>query len=295
LRISQTGAAPPGGAVLMGILNCTPDSFAGPKRWQSLNEQVDQAAKQVDAGAHWLDVGGESTRPGAPAIGAAEEIDRVLPLLEALRNSGLSARLSIDTHKAAVAEVALRAGASMVNDVSALGDPAMPEVVRAAGAQIILMHCQGSPATMQKRPQYGHVVREVAGFLADRTQRACAAGIPRTQIYVDPGFGFGKSLAHNVQLLAQLAQLRALGQPLCVGLSRKSFLGELTGQPQPQDRDPASAAALTAAVLAGATLLRVHEVEAMRDALAVANALRDLAKPPAVAIDIKVGARSSSG
>ncbi len=259
---------------LMGILNCTPDSFAGPQRWMGVEQQLKLAAAHVAAGASWLDVGGASSRPGAREVGVQEEIDRVLPLLEALQRSAFDARISIDTCRAEVARLALRAGACMVNDISALGDPQMAAVVQAAGAGIVLMHMQGTPQSMQQCPSYADVVREVGAFLAARSAQARAAGIAAAQIYLDPGLGFGKTLAHNLRLVDGLHALASLGQPLCVGASRKAFLGQLCGRAQPTERDPATAALLVAAVLQGARLLRVHDVAAMVDAVRVATALR---------------------
>jgi dihydropteroate synthase len=259
---------------LMGIVNCTPDSFAGPQRPLSLQEQLDQAAAHAAAGAHFIDIGGESTRPGSHPVSVAEEEDRILPLFEALRRHPLPLRLSVDTTKAQVARAALAAGASMVNDVSALSDLQMAEAVKSAGASLILMHMAKTPATMQQRPHYVDLFAELERFFAERRSRATAAGIDASKLWFDPGLGFGKTLAHNLQILSRLPELTQRHQPICLGPSRKAFLGALTGHKSAAARDPATAAAVTAAVLAGVRLLRVHHLPAIKDAVAVALAIR---------------------
>jgi dihydropteroate synthase len=245
----------------MGVVNVTPDSFSDGGRFFDPAAAIAHGLTLAAAGADLLDVGGESTRPGARPVPAAEELHRVLPVVQ-----GLAARtavpLSVDTAKSAVAAAALAAGASVVNDVTALrGDPAMAGVIARAGAAVILMHMQGSPRTMQRRPRYRAVVAEVAAFLRQAARRAQAAGIRRDRILLDPGIGFGKTAAHNLALLRALPALRRLGYPLVVGVSRKSFIGAVTGAAV-QDRLPGTLACLSAARREGVEVVRVHDVAA---------------------------------
>jgi dihydropteroate synthase len=227
----------------------------------------------VAAGARMLDLGAESTRPGARAVPCDEELRRLLPVLRAVRG-GVQVPLSVDTRKAAVAAAALAEGADLVNDVSAgCADPAMLPLCAAEGVPIVLMHMQGGPATMQRAPSYRDVVGEVAAFLARRARAAEAAGIAPEAIVVDPGVGFGKTVAHNCRLLHRLDALVALGYPVLVGVSRKSFIGELIGGRPPGERVLGTAAAVALAVANGARLLRVHDVAAMRDVTVVAEAV----------------------
>lgn len=264
----------------MGVLNATPDSFSDGGRFVregdtlDLPAAVDAAAVLVAGGAHVLDVGGESTRPGAGELPAGREIARTARVLETLAKR-FDVPLSIDTRKAEVAEAALAAGATLVNDISGLGfDPELARVVAGAGAELLLGHCQGTPDTMQLSPQYDDVLAEVGSELEASVQRALAAGIPRERLCVDPGIGFGKRLEHNLALLANAGTLRArLGLPLLVGPSRKSFLGTLTGDP-PAARDVASHAACAVAVFAGADAIRVHDAAGAARAATVALALR---------------------
>jgi dihydropteroate synthase len=227
----------------------------------------------VAAGASILDVGGESTRPGAGPVATGEELRRVLPVVEGL--AGGSALLSVDTSKAAVAEVALRAGATIVNDVTALGDPDMAAVCAAGRATVVLMHMRGGPATMQADPRYDDVVDDVKAFLESRVQVAVDAGIGEDRIWVDPGIGFGKRAEHNLALLGRLKEIcERLAVPVMVGVSRKAFIGQLTGRIA-AERQFGTAAAVTACVLAGARAVRVHDVPQMREVVKVANAIRD--------------------
>jgi dihydropteroate synthase len=236
--------------LVMGILNVTPDSFSDGGKYTDLNAAVQHARDMTDAGADIIDVGGESSRPGAELVGAEEEIRRVLPVIERIPDL----LVSIDTMKASVAARSLAAGARIVNDISGLRfDARMPEVIGEAG--VILMHMQGIPATMQQSPRYDDVTREVREFLADRIAFAESRGIKKSQIAVDPGIGFGKTVAHNIQLLAQLEQLRPLGCPILVGASRKSFLGG-----QPHERLSGSLGIAAWVVAQGASILRVHDV-----------------------------------
>ena len=272
---------PPDRVTIVGILNLTPDSFSdggrflGPAGTLDLPALLRAAEEMVAAGAHVLDVGGESTRPGASEVTAAEEIARVVPALEALAKR-TGARLSIDTRKAAVAEAALDAGATLVNDVSGLRhDPGLAAVVARRGAGLILGHLRGEPATMQREVLFADVVAEVAEELCESAARARAAGIPSERLAADPGIGFGKRLAESLALLANLDRLRArVRLPVLVGPSRKSFLGELTGDAADQ-RDAATHAACAVAIFAGADAVRVHDVAGARRTALVAHALRE--------------------
>ena len=256
----------------MGIVNVTPDSFSDGGRLTDAQAAIGHALKLREEGADILDVGGESTRPGSTAVPADEEIRRVLPVIEALARRGCV--VSVDTRKPEVMRAALAAGAAMVNDVMALRAPGAMEAVAGSDAAVCLMHMQGDPQTMQQAPAYADVVREVEQFLAGRADACMAAGIRRERLVIDPGFGFGKALEHNLALLARLDRLAASGLPVLAGLSRKSMLGALTGRPVDQ-REFAGVAAHLAAVARGARLLRIHNVAAMRDALAVWNAVEE--------------------
>jgi dihydropteroate synthase len=257
---------------VMGVVNVTPDSFSDGGAFLDAGTAVAQGLQLAAEGADVLDVGGESTRPGSDPVPLEVELERVLPVIE-----GLAARtdvpISIDTVKAEVAARALRAGASFVNDVTALRhDPDMAGVVADAAVPVCLMHMLGEPKTMQEDPRYGDVVAEVAEFLAERTEFAAASGIARDQICIDPGIGFGKTLEHNLALLRHLDRLAAIGPPVLVGASRKSFLGRLTGEPQ-ERREFAGVAVHLDAMRRGAWMVRVHEVKPTRDAFAVAAAI----------------------
>ena len=273
---------PPQRVTIVGVLNLTPDSFSDGGRFVragrlDVGAAVAAAEALVDAGAHVLDLGGESTRPGADPVGADEEIRRTAPVLEALAKA-VSVPLSIDTRKAAVAAAALDAGARVVNDVSGLRhDPALAELAAARGATLVLGHLRGEPATMQRDVAFDDVLGEVGAELAWSVARAEAAGVPRERLCVDPGIGFGKRLPQNLALLAGVGTLRRrLGLPVLVGPSRKSFLGELTGEPA-AERDAASHAACAVAIFAGADAIRVHDVAGARPTALVASALRESA------------------
>ena len=254
----------------MGIINVTPDSFSDGGRYVQRDAALAHAQQLIAEGADLLDIGGESTRPGAQPVSVQEEIDRVIPVLEGLR--GAPVPLSIDTRRAEVMRVALAAGASLVNDVAALREPGALEAVAASGAAVCLMHMQGQPQTMQAQPEYRDVVSEVRAFLAARIAAVEVAGVSRERIVADPGFGFGKSLGHNLVLLRDLAAFRELGVPILAGLSRKSMLGALTGQ-DAEHRLPASLAAALIAVQKGASIVRVHDVRATVDALKILRAV----------------------
>ncbi len=262
------------GPFLMGIVNATPDSFSDGGRFLDPEAAVAQAVRLVAEGADLVDVGGESTRPGAPSVPADEEIRRVVPVIERLRARGLAVPISVDTAKGAVARAALAAGADLVNDVSGLGDPELGRAAAEARVPVVLMHTRGTPAEMQSRAVYGDVAAEVAAELRAVLDRAVAAGIDPGAVILDPGIGFAKTAEQNVELLARVGELRALGRPLLVGPSRKSFIGKLTGAPV-GERLPGTLAAVVACALAGVELLRVHDVAACRQAALVAAALRD--------------------
>ena len=254
----------------MGILNVTPDSFSDGGRFEDVPRALDHARAMLADGADIVDVGGESTRPGAAAVDEATEIARVLPIVECLASEG--AIVSIDTTKPAIMRAAIDAGASMVNDVRALQAPGALEAVAASGAAVCLMHMRGTPASMQQAPEYGDVVAEVRDFLAARAQACEDAGIARERIVVDPGFGFGKTRAHNLELLDRLGEFATLGYPVLAGWSRKSTLGAITGRGE-EERLAASVAAVVLAVERGASIVRVHDVRETVDAVAVAQAV----------------------
>ncbi|MBI1282837.1 MAG: dihydropteroate synthase [Thiobacillus sp.] len=257
---------------IMGIVNTTPDSFSDGGRWVDARAAIQHGLKLREDGADILDVGGESTRPGAETVPAAEEVRRILPVIEAL--VGYGCIVSVDTRKPDVMRAALDAGAAMVNDVMALREPGALQVLAASDAAVCLMHMQGEPHSMQHAPRYADVVEEVNGFLQGRLQACAAAGIARERLVIDPGFGFGKTLQHNLDLLKHLERLTEVGVPVMAGLSRKSMLGTLTGR-DVGEREFAGVAAHLAAVARGARLVRVHDVAAMRDALAIWNAVED--------------------
>lgn len=259
--------------LIMGILNVTPDSFSDGGQFFDLAQAVIRGLKMANEGADILDVGGESTRPGATPVSEAEEVRRVIPVVRTLAER-TRCLISVDTTKASIARAALLAGAHIINDVSAaMGDAAMPAVAAEFKAGLVLMHCQGTPQTMQREPHYADVVAEVRSFLAARLEAMIAAGLSRTNLVVDPGIGFGKTLEHNLALLRQLDQFNTLERPILVGVSRKSMLGRLTGREKPEDRLAGGLAALTAAILRGARIIRTHDVTAARDAARVADAL----------------------
>jgi dihydropteroate synthase len=262
------------GPFLMGIVNATPDSFSDGGRFLDPGAAVAQALRHAEEGADLVDLGGESTRPGAPPVPADEEIRRVVPVVAALRARGFPLPISVDTCKGAVAAAALAAGADLVNDVTGLSDPALGRAVAAARVPVVLMHMRGTPADMQARAVYGDVAAEVAAELRAALARADAAGIDRAQVILDPGIGFAKTAEQSLELLARIGELRNLGCPLLVGPSRKSFIGKVTGAPV-EARGPGTLAAVAVCVLAGVELLRVHDVAPCRQAALVAAAVRD--------------------
>lgn len=256
----------------MGVLNVTPDSFSDGGRHATVARALARAEQMVGEGARIIDVGGESTRPGAQPVDEAEELRRVVPVVEALRGA-LDCVVSIDTMKPGVMRAACAAGAELINDVNALRAPGALEAARATGAAVCLMHMRGEPRTMQEAPVYADVVEDVAAFLRERAEACMAAGIGRDRIVVDPGFGFGKTLDHNLALLANVDVLAELGLPVLVGLSRKSMFGALTGQPVDQ-RVSGGLAAAALAAWQGAAIVRTHDVRATMDALQVTAAAR---------------------
>lgn len=262
--------------LVMGIVNVTPDSFSDGGRFISSAKAIAHARQMLEDGADILDIGGESTRPGAAEVSEREELERVLPVIEGLHD--IAVPVSIDTWKPGVMRAALKAGATMVNDVNALLADGALEAVRDSDAAVCLMHKQGTPQTMQQQPRYADVVAEVCGFLRERIAAAETAGIARARIVIDPGFGFGKTLTHNLDLLRRLDALRALGVPVLAGLSRKSMLGALTGRAV-DDRVVASVAAALLAVQRGAAIVRVHDVRETVDALKVWRAVREESSP----------------
>jgi dihydropteroate synthase len=257
----------------MGVLNVTPDSFSDGGKYLDAQAAARQALEMAAAGADMLDIGGESTRPGSDAVSLEEELERVMPVLERLRER-LKIPISIDTQKAAVAEAAIGAGAEMVNDVSALRtDPALAGLVARVRVPLILMHMRGRPKTMQKQPFARDVMKDVTQGLRDAVARARRAGIARSRLILDPGIGFGKNTEQNCELLARLPELARLGCPLLVGTSRKTFLGKLLGGAPEDRRIWGTAATVTAAVLGGAHIVRVHDVAEMVQVVRVADAV----------------------
>jgi dihydropteroate synthase len=255
----------------MGVVNVTPDSFSDGGLYLDPEAAIEHGREMATAGAEILDVGGESTRPGAEPVGEGEELRRVVPVIEGLAAAG--SRISVDTSKAAVAAAALDAGAAIVNDVTALrGDPEMAGLCAERGAGVVLMHMLGEPRTMQEDPRYRDVVDDVKAFLAERLEAAVDAGIDEERIWLDPGIGFGKTAAHNMELLRRLGELRELGRPLVVGTSRKSFIGKVDGSPADRRLGGTVASSVLAAA-EGADVLRVHDVAEMRQALIVAAAI----------------------
>src|SRR4051794_24388979 len=257
----------------MGIVNVTPDSFSDGGQFLDPPRAIEHGRELMSEGADLLDIGGESTRPGAEAVSAGDELLRVQPVIEALAADGST--VSIDTSKAVVAEAALDAGATMVNDVTALrADPHLADVCAEAGCDLVLMHMLGDPRTMQENPTYDDVVDDIKAFLAERIEFAISHGVDEGRIWIDPGIGFGKTVEHNLELHRRLGELSELGRPIAFGSSRKTFIGKLTGA----DVDQRTGGTIASNVIAsanGARMLRVHDVKPMRDALTVANAIRN--------------------
>ena len=261
-------------AALMGVLNVTPDSFSDGGRFTAPDAAVAHAQAMVAAGADILDIGGESTRPGAALVPEVEEVARTAPVITALRSAGVKVPISIDTRKAVVAEAALSAGATMLNDVSAMTyDTAMPATAARSGVPICLMHAQGDPETMQKDPTYGNVLLDVYDHLADRIAAAEAAGVSKDRIIVDPGVGFGKTQAHNLALIRGLSLFHMLGCPVLLGVSRKRFIGNIAGVERAEDRASGSVSVALEGIRQGVQIIRAHDIEAHQQAFALWRAM----------------------
>lgn len=255
---------------VMGILNVTPDSFSDGGTHNSLNDAVDHAAKWIAEGASIIDIGGESTRPGASDVSIDEELQRVVPVVEAIRQR-FDVWISVDTSKAQVITESANVGASIINDIRSLQEPGALEAAAKTGLPVCIMHMQGDPKTMQQSPHYENVMIDVDRFLQENIQRCVDAGIEKNQIILDPGFGFGKNLAHNYQLLAHLSELHHFGLPILAGMSRKSMVGQLLNVP-PQERVAGSVACAVIAAMQGAQIIRVHDVKETVDAMKVVQA-----------------------
>jgi dihydropteroate synthase len=271
--VRRVPLADPRPFAVMGVVNVTPDSFSDGGRYLDPQAAVEHGLELAAEGAAILDVGGESTRPGAQPVGVEEERRRVIPVLAGLIEAKVSARISVDTSKLQVAAEALATGARMINDVTALRRaPELAGVVADAGAELCLMHMRGQPRTMQQDPRYDDVVSEVKAFLEERMRFAVSEGVKEERILLDPGIGFGKTVEHNLELLRRLGEIVALGRPVVIGTSRKSFLGALSGQNDPARRIPETIATNVLAYERGARVFRVHDVRPIHDALAVAAA-----------------------
>lgn len=259
--------------IIMGILNVTPDSFSDGGSFGNSDEAVERGLRMIEDGADIIDVGGESTRPGSDPVGSDEEIRRVVPVIKGIAEHA-TVPISIDTYKAATAAAALEAGASIINDVSALAfDPQMRRVAADAGCPVVLMHIKGKPKDMQQDPTYTDLMAEIVNFLRERISDAVEAGIDERMIIVDPGLGFGKTAAHNVTILRRLNELRGLGRPVLVGISRKATIGHLLGNLPPQERIYGTAAAIAISIANGANIVRVHDVKEMSQVAKVADAM----------------------
>jgi len=259
---------------LMGILNVTPDSFFDGGRYFSLKDAIDHVIRMIDEGADIIDIGGESTRPGAEPVTVDEELKRVIPVIEAVSKK-VSVPISIDTYKARVAEVAIQAGATIVNDISGLRfDPQMPEIVNKYRVPVIVMHIKGTPRDMQKNPSYNALIPEIIEYLRESIVIAKNAGIQENMIIIDPGIGFGKLPEHNLEIIKKLKDFTHLGKPILIGVSRKSFIGKVLNDAPPEDRLEGTAAAVVASILNGANIVRVHDVGFMYKVVKMADAIK---------------------
>lgn len=261
------------GCAVMGILNATPDSFSDGGQFFETDKAVEHGLKMAADGAAIIDVGGESTRPSSESVSAGEQIKRVIPVIESLAKK-VNVPISIDTYNSEVAKAALDAGASMINDITALSNRRIGELAAERGVPVILMHMQGSPRTMQNNPAYDDVVKEVLEFLLERAKLAEGLGIKADRIFIDPGIGFGKTLEHNLLLLRDIEKLVNIGYHVCVGTSRKSFIGKITGKEKPSDRIFGTAATAAFCVAAGVSIVRVHDVAEMVDVVRIINAVK---------------------
>jgi dihydropteroate synthase len=258
------------GCIVMGILNVTPDSFSDGGQFFDTNKAVEHSLQMATNGAAIIDIGGESTRPGSESVSADEQIERVVPVIQAL-NKKNNIPISIDTYNVKVAQAALEAGACMINDITALSDERMAELAAEYKLPVVLMHIQGTPATMQNEPKYEDVVAEVLEFLLSRAKKAEDFGIAKNMIFIDPGIGFGKTLEHNLLLLRNIKKFVATGYRVLIGTSRKSFIGQLTGKEEPSERIFGTAATVALCAAAGVSIARVHDVAEMVDVIKVAN------------------------
>ena len=262
------------GCIVMGVLNITPDSFSDGGQFFDADKAVERGLQMAADGAEIIDVGGESTRPGSASVSADEQIRRVVPVIKALCKK-IDVPISIDTYKLEVAKAALEAGAGMINDITALSDERMAELAAEHNVLVVLMHMQGTPATMQIEPKYKDVVGEVLEFLLERAKRAEYAGIDKKKIFIDPGIGFGKTFEHNLLLLRSIDKFVAAGYRVLIGTSRKSFIGKLTGREKPSERIFGTAATVALCAAAGVSIVRVHDVAEMVDVVKVANAIKN--------------------
>ncbi len=262
-----------GGCVVMGVLNVTPDSFSDGGEFFDTNEAVEHGLKMAADGAAIIDVGGESTRPGSAPVSAEEQKERVVPVIGALAKK-VDVPISIDTTNYEVAKAALDAGAAMINDITALSEQRMGELAAEKGVPVVLMHIQGTPATMQIEPKYKDVVAEVLALLFERAKRAEKLGIPKQRIFIDPGIGFGKTVEHNLLLLRDIDRFVGSSYRVCVGTSRKAFIGKLTGKEKPADRIFGTAATVALCAAAGVSIVRVHDVAEMVDVVKMINAIK---------------------
>lgn len=260
------------GCIVMGVLNVTPDSFSDGGKFFDTDKAIKHGLQMAADGAAIIDVGGESTRPGAEPISIEEQIKRVIPVIEALANK-INIPISIDTYNYEVTKAALNTGAAMLNDITALSDERMGKLAAEQQVPVVLMHMQGTPATMQAEPKYEDVVSEVLEFLSKRAKRAEKFGIPKERIFIDPGIGFGKTLEHNLELLRNIHKFVATGYRVCIGTSRKSFVGKLTGKENPANRIFGTAATVALCVAAGVSIVRVHDVAEMVDVVNVSRAI----------------------
>ena len=260
------------GCILMGVLNVTPDSFSDGGQFFDTDKAIEHGLKMADEGAAIIDIGAESTRPGAEPVSMEEQIRRVVPVIEALCTK-IDVPISIDTNRSEVAKTALQAGAAIINDITALSDERMGELAVKQRVPVILMHMQGTPATMQIEPKYKDVVTEVRRFLLKKAKRAEQFGIPKERIFIDPGIGFGKTLEHNLLLLRNIDKFVTIGYRVLVGTSRKSFIGKITDKNDPVDRIFGTAASVALCVAAGVSIVRVHDVADMVDVVKVTNAI----------------------
>ncbi len=260
------------GCLIMGILNVTPDSFSDGGQYFDTEKAIAHGIEMASHGAAIIDIGGESTRPGSEPVSLNDEIERVTPVIEALRDK-INIPISIDTYNVEAAKAALDSGAAMINDITALSDERMGELAAKYEIPVILMHMQGTPATMQAEPKYKDVVREVLEYLLDRVNRAEQAGIPKERIFIDPGIGFGKTFEHNLELLRNIDKFVATGYRVLVGTSRKSFIGKITGKKNPSDRIFGTAATVALCAASGVSITRVHDISQMYDVIKITNAL----------------------